>query len=363
MAFAPDGSASSQMTNAVLERLVAAARGGDLQAFATLVERFHAFALTEARRRLGDAPVIEDVVQEAFMAAYTDLRANKLRNPSAFSGWLRTIVRHQCSRVRRRYGPDGGTLGQLAAMPPLPAEAPLLLERREVRAQVRRAIALLPSKHRTVVRLYYLNETPAREIAASLELPLTTVKKRLVDGRRKIKERLLMEIQEGIERRTTLRRPRAEDWTSILAAANAALPGGQNQNEEWLEQRRGFDERRFLRRHYVAEDARSSEVIAYGAIECASEPGRFRLFLVMDPALLPTVGELMYTRLTEALHELGAEGVWVREFADDTPVLAFLLSKGLEERYRYRVTDVGDLVVLKRELRARSGLVNPSPAA
>jgi hypothetical protein len=40
----------------------------------------------------------------------------------------------------------------------------------------------------------------------------------------------------------------------------------------------------------------------------------------------------------------------VREFADDTPVLDFLLSKGLEQRYRYHVPDVGDLVVLKREL-------------
>jgi hypothetical protein len=27
----------------------------------------------------------------------------------------------------------------------------------------------------------------------------------------------------------------------------------------------------------------------------------------------------------------------VREFADDTPLLDFLLSKGLEERYRYHV--------------------------
>jgi hypothetical protein len=119
-----------------------------------------------------------------------------------------------------------------------------------------------------------------------------------------------MEIQEGIERQTALKCPTAEDWTSILAAANAALPRGQSQNEEWLEQRRAFDERRFVRRHYVAEDARSSKVIAYGAIECASEPGRFRLFLVMDRALLPTVGKLMYSRLAEARRQLGAEAVW-----------------------------------------------------
>lgn len=159
-----------------------------------------------------------------------------------------------------------------------------------------------------------------------------------------------MNMQGGIEKQTRLRRPRAEDWTSIRAAANAALPRAESQNEEWLEHRRAFDERRFVRRHYVAEDARSGTVIAYGAIESGSEPGRFRLFLVMDPALLPTVGELMYSRLTEAARALGAEAVWVREFADDKPVLDFLRSKGLEERSRYDVPGVGNLVVLKREL-------------
>jgi hypothetical protein len=102
----------------------------------------------------------------------------------------------------------------------------------------------------------------------------------------------------------------------------------------------------------LVDAARGGDLDAFAtnAIECASEPGRFRLFLVMDPALLPTVGELMYSRLMDALRELGAEAVWVREFADDTPLLDFLLSKGLEERYRYHVPDVGDLVVLKREL-------------
>jgi hypothetical protein len=74
--------------------------------------------------------------------------------------------------------------------------------------------------------------------------------------------------------------------------------------------------------------------------------------LALDPALLPTVREFLYVRLAEALHELGAEAVWVREFADDTALLEFFRSKGLGEGSRFRVPDVGELVVLKAELRS-----------
>jgi len=103
-------------------------------------------------------------------------------------------------------------------------------------------------------------------------------------------------MAEGFARQTTLRAPSDDDWTGILAAANAARPGDRTQNEEWVEHRRAFDEGSVPRRHYVAEDASSGEVIPYGAIEGTSRPGSFRLFLVMDPALLPTVGELMRDR-------------------------------------------------------------------
>jgi RNA polymerase sigma factor (sigma-70 family) len=332
-----------------LESLVENASAGDVGAFAILVKRFRAAALAQARRRLDDASLIEDVVQESFLIAYTNLRARELREASAFGGWLRTIVRHQCARITRRRSVTREVFQEDSMSSGEALNALEQVEKREVQAEIRRVVALLPDGHRRVVYLYHLDDKPAWQIAEEMDLPLTTVKKRLVDGRRKMKERLLMEMNEGIENEMTFRRPSADDWASIGATAKAALPHAGDQNELWLENRRNFNEQQFQRRHYIAEDSHTGKVIAYGAVECASEPGRFRLFLVMDPALLPSIGTRVYEKLMEALKELNAEAIWVREFADDQPLLDFLLSKGLEERYRYHVPEVGDLVVLKRE--------------
>ena len=332
-----------------VESLVERAASGDVAAFAALVERFRGAVLAQARLRLDDLSLMEDVAQDSFLAAYTALRTGQLREPGAFAGWLRTIVRHQCGRVTRRRVPGGDRLEEHPEAASNASTALDLAEARQAWAMIRRAVALLPDGHRRVVHLYHLDERPAREVAESLDLPLTTVKKRLVDGRRKMKERLLMEMTDGIGDQTTLRRPRAEDWTSIGAAADAAAPGATEPNEIWLANRREFNDRQFMRRHYVAEDAHTGEVIAYGAVECASEPGRFRLFLVMDSALLSTIGERMYDKLEETMKQLDAEAVWVREYADD-PLIDFLKAKGLQQRYRYEVPDVGELVVLKREL-------------
>src|SRR4051812_32215916 len=80
--------------------LATAAQAGDYDAFATLVARFQDMAYGVAYAWLGDFHQAEDMAQEAFIHAYRELKS--LREPEAFGGWLRTIVRKQCDRVTRR---------------------------------------------------------------------------------------------------------------------------------------------------------------------------------------------------------------------------------------------------------------------
>jgi len=61
--------------------------GGDVQAFVDLTRHFQHFAFGSALAQVRDFQQAEDIVQEAFVAAWTGLPM--LAEPAAFPGWLR----------------------------------------------------------------------------------------------------------------------------------------------------------------------------------------------------------------------------------------------------------------------------------
>jgi RNA polymerase sigma factor (sigma-70 family) len=179
----------------VLQSLVIAAQNGDLDAFGLIVQRFQGMAYTSAYAMLDDAQLAEDVAQEAFIEAYLNLP--KLREPAAFPGWFRRIVFKQGDRVLR---------GKHLATVPLEPVAifdvavddlnPLhLAENFEMQDFVRGAIEALPEHERIVTLLFYVDGYTLKDIAAFLEIPVTTIKKRLYDARRRLKERLMKEVR------------------------------------------------------------------------------------------------------------------------------------------------------------------------
>jgi RNA polymerase sigma factor (sigma-70 family) len=168
-----------------LTALVSAAQAGDLDAFGQLVERFQRMAYAVAYTMLGDAHLAEDVAQEAFIEAYICLP--KLREPVAFPGWFRRIVHKRGDRLVRGKGP---ALLSLDAVGPLSSSAldpSLLVETRELQQRVRAAINALPEPDRLPVMLFYLAGYAQQEIAAIMELPLTTIKKRLFHARQRLR--------------------------------------------------------------------------------------------------------------------------------------------------------------------------------
>lgn len=81
-------------------QLVALARNRDTKALEALYRRHVAFAIHLATRIEGSARDIEDVVHDAFVLAFE--RVGDLADPSAFRGWLGSIVVHAVrSRMRR----------------------------------------------------------------------------------------------------------------------------------------------------------------------------------------------------------------------------------------------------------------------
>jgi DNA-directed RNA polymerase specialized sigma24 family protein len=97
------------------EHLVRSAIAGDKLAFVELTRRFQLFAFGYALAHIGDFQKAEDIVQEAFVAAWLALPT--LAEPAAFPGWLRGIVRHQASRVLRRKHARTVPLTEAEALP------------------------------------------------------------------------------------------------------------------------------------------------------------------------------------------------------------------------------------------------------
>lgn len=154
----------------------------------------------------------------------------------------------------------------------------------------------------------------------------------------------------------TLRlRPFDQEYGTLLALADAAVPFDREGNRQWLGHRRRFDAAHRARRHYLVEEteagaaaaATEGEPVGYGAVEQdAADRRRFRLFLVADPAQLASgVGEFLMQRLLADLDELGAETIWAREYGRDSALLAFLRRWGfqiIEQVWDLRLPVAGD---------------------
>lgn len=178
-----------------LYTLVIAAQSGNLDAFSMLVEQFQGMAYAIAYTMLGDAQLAEDAAQEAFIEAYLNLP--KLREAEAFPGWFRRIVLRQGDRLVRRKQlitvPLEPTLTFDIALDDLnPA---LIVESREIQGAVRRAIGTLSEHERIVIQLFYGNGYTLKDIANFLEVPITTIKKRLHDARKHLRSTLMHTIR------------------------------------------------------------------------------------------------------------------------------------------------------------------------
>ena len=172
-----------------LESLVRQVQAGNLDAYGAIVRRFQDMALGYAYSILGDFQLAEDAAQEAFLEAYLTL--SQLRDPDAFSGWFRPIVRKHCNRLTRKKGIE---TVPLEAAVDLAAEGKSVeegMEVRELRDSVIAAIQRLPENQRIVTTLFYIDGYSQNEIADFLEIPTTTIKKRLQYARKRLKERLI----------------------------------------------------------------------------------------------------------------------------------------------------------------------------
>ena len=154
-------------------------------AFDHLARDFQGMVYSLAYGKLSDSQLAEDVAQEALLAAYKQI--NQLQDVAAFPAWLRRIVLTKADRVQRRKRLASASLElsqETACGEPSPEAQ---LEANELRENVREAVAALPAIQRDVTRDFYFVGETQREISEKLNIPLSTVKKRLQYARQHLR--------------------------------------------------------------------------------------------------------------------------------------------------------------------------------
>jgi RNA polymerase sigma-70 factor, ECF subfamily len=176
------------------EALAAQVGAGDLGAFSLLYDRYARPVYVMASHML-DAAEAEDVVQDVFLRLWRRVEQFDERR-GRFAPWFLAIARHEVlSRLRRRtreqrlaVATDIDHLLATAADPAIDVEEQVW--RRERGDLILRALNALPPEQRRVLVLAYFGELSQTTIAASLDWPLGTVKKRIRLGLQKLRQAL-----------------------------------------------------------------------------------------------------------------------------------------------------------------------------
>jgi len=192
---APEAPVAADLEEARDRDLLRRIGRADEDAFRELFRRYSPNAMALARRVVRQPFIAEEIVQEAFLAAWRNAKGYNEGRGSVRS-WLMTMVHHRAvdavrrEESQRRRAEDAQASDVLAVEDPadaVVAQLGLPEERRAVRA----ALGDLPAEQRQVIELMYFDGLSQSKVSERLGLPLGTVKSRTLLGMRRLRSALI----------------------------------------------------------------------------------------------------------------------------------------------------------------------------
>ncbi len=171
--------------------LIDLSRGGDLDAFNALVERYQNAVYSVALRMCGNRAAAEDLTQNTFISAFQNIVRFRDGN---FRAWLLRIARNATYDYLRRskrgreltVDEDVVSFAEIVESPaPGPEEQVLTAELGEAISQ---GLAELSADHRLSVVLVDIEGYKYEEAAEAMGVSLGTVKSRLNRARRQLRD-------------------------------------------------------------------------------------------------------------------------------------------------------------------------------
>jgi RNA polymerase sigma factor (sigma-70 family) len=158
--------------------LAAAAQSGDQKSFAALYARWNKRLIAHAWRLTGHHDAAREAAQDAWADIVRGLRS--LHDTAAFPAWAYRIVSRRCASRVRAMQADRQLAAEIAA-------TDASVETTDDADRLARAIATLPPDQRAAIALFYFDELSVAETAVALDVPVGTVKTRLLHARRKLR--------------------------------------------------------------------------------------------------------------------------------------------------------------------------------
>ena len=190
--------------------VVALAQRGREPAYRELIRRYERPVFSLVYRMVRDRELAEDLTQDTFIKVLSHIE--KYRSEFKFSSWLFKIANNVAiDHLRRRQldtvSIDGSPHATSSDMTeatsfelPTHDETPLQeLEARELGSEIERAISRLRPEYRSCILLRHVEDKSYEEIAATLDLPLGTVKTYIHRARHELRELLEHLREDGAE--------------------------------------------------------------------------------------------------------------------------------------------------------------------
>ena len=186
------------MTRSEERRLIERAIQGDRVAAGEFIKHHQASLYAYMLRMSGRPEVAEDVVQDAFVRALTNLHRFDFK--FRFSTWLFTIAKRLYVNAMQKHKPsyDSDFVGGAAGAGGFDApESPTIEAEVTTNAKVAidYALAELSEEQREIVVLFHQLDWPIAQIAEHMDMPEGTIKSHLHRGRQRMKAALLAHEQ------------------------------------------------------------------------------------------------------------------------------------------------------------------------
>ncbi len=186
--------------------LALSASAGNASAFETIVRRYNRLLFRTARGVVPDDAEAQDVVQETYLRAFTNLRS--YRGDSALGTWLARIAVNAAVSSQRKKGrlvqlhesgnPADSADSMEQSMPmytPDEQNPDAMAERKEVSALLQASIEDLPVIYRSVFILRAVQELTVAETAFCLSVSEEVVKTRFLRARAMLRDMLAVRVE------------------------------------------------------------------------------------------------------------------------------------------------------------------------
>jgi len=166
------------------DALVAAVRDGDRGALRTLHSRHAPWIHLRLRHRCGDEGLIEEVVQDAFVRVWR--KASTYRGSGDVAAWIWTIAIHRLIDRLRKQTPQPVAYVPTVVSASLEEQVLLDVEHGDLATAINR----LSPELRMVVQATLVDGLTTREAARLLNIPVGTVKTRMMRAKPLLREQL-----------------------------------------------------------------------------------------------------------------------------------------------------------------------------